>query len=323
MNQEGKDIVFLISLPRSGSTLLQRILAGHADIETTSESWLLLPQLYALREDGVFSEYSHITSSRAISDFCECLPDKKNTYLKIIRGAVISCYEASRKKNARFYLEKTPRNNLVLEEIVSMFPESKYIFLWRNPAAIVASMINSFSNGKWGIYRQEIDLYKGLENMLDAERLNIKYRYDLKYEDLVVSPSMIAKEIFDFLDLPFDKLHLSDTPLQGRMGDKSGIKEYPRVSSLSLDKWKCSFSNGLRKRWLKRYLNNIGQENLSAMGYSKSDLMKDISSIDTGYRYLFSDCIRMIYGLLDARCQLSLIRRLHKQNEKKRKYVLQ
>jgi hypothetical protein len=39
--------LFLLSLPRSGSTLAQRILAAHAGIATTSEPWILLPYLYA------------------------------------------------------------------------------------------------------------------------------------------------------------------------------------------------------------------------------------------------------------------------------------
>ncbi len=323
---DDKNIIFLISMPRSGSTLLQRVLAGHTDINTTSESWLLLPQLYALQEEGVFSEYSHITSSRAITDFCECLPGQKMVYLNIIKQAIIDCYKASTKDNAQFYLEKTPRNNLILKDICSMFPNSKYIFLWRNPAAIVASMISSFSGGKWNIYRQEIDLYKGLKNMLDADNLNIKYRYDLKYEDLATSPSVVTTELFHFLGLSTsstDKRGLGEVSLLGRMGDKSGVHEYKKISTLSLDKWQSSFSNTLRQRWLKNYLNDIGSENLSKMGYSKSDLMKAISSIEPGTQSLFSDFIRMTYGVLDARYQISLIRRLRKQNKGKIKYVLQ
>ncbi|MCF6355774.1 MAG: sulfotransferase [Candidatus Polarisedimenticolaceae bacterium] len=321
-----KNIIFLISMPRSGSTLLQRILANHTDINTTSESWLLLPQLYALQEEGVFSEYSHITSSRAINDFCSCLSGEKKAYLDVIKRAIIDCYKSSTKSNARFYLEKTPRNNLILKDICSMFPDARYIFLWRNPAAIVASMINSFSDGKWNIYRHEIDLYKGFKNMLDADSFDIRHRHDIKYEDLATSPSVVTKELFRFLDLPTsstDKPVLGDVSLLGRMGDKSGVQEYKQISALSLDKWKSSFPNTLRQRWLKSYLNDIGSENLSKIGYSKSELMRAISSIESGSKYLLSDFIRMTYGALDARYQISLIRRLRKQNKGKRKYVLQ
>ena len=62
--------IFLFSLPRSGSTLAQRIIASHAEIATTAEPWLLLPCLYALRHGGVYAEYSQATAVKAIRDFC-------------------------------------------------------------------------------------------------------------------------------------------------------------------------------------------------------------------------------------------------------------
>lgn len=50
--------MFLISQPRAGSTLLQRILGSHPDIHTVSEPWLMLQPLYALRPDGYRAEYN-------------------------------------------------------------------------------------------------------------------------------------------------------------------------------------------------------------------------------------------------------------------------
>ncbi|MBA3701438.1 MAG: sulfotransferase [Rubrobacteraceae bacterium] len=41
--------LFLLSLPRSGSTLAQRFLAAHDAIATASEPWILLPYFYTLR----------------------------------------------------------------------------------------------------------------------------------------------------------------------------------------------------------------------------------------------------------------------------------
>lgn len=42
----GKNLIFIVSQPRSGSTLLQRILSAHSQICTTSEPWLALPLLW-------------------------------------------------------------------------------------------------------------------------------------------------------------------------------------------------------------------------------------------------------------------------------------
>ena len=45
----GENLIFIISQPRSGSTLLQRMLSGNKDIKTSAETWLMLHPLYAVR----------------------------------------------------------------------------------------------------------------------------------------------------------------------------------------------------------------------------------------------------------------------------------
>ena len=56
---------FIISQPRAGSTLLQRLLATHPQIQTIGEPWLAIPFVYALREKGVTAEYIHVSQYRA------------------------------------------------------------------------------------------------------------------------------------------------------------------------------------------------------------------------------------------------------------------
>ena len=68
--------IFLFSLPRSGSTLLQRLLGGHPDIMTVSEPWLLLPLCYALKAEGLLSEYNNGWATKAINDFIMEFPNK-------------------------------------------------------------------------------------------------------------------------------------------------------------------------------------------------------------------------------------------------------
>jgi len=320
-----ENIIFLISMPRSGSTLLQRILANHAEIASTSESWLLLSQIYALKEGVAFSEYSHTAASRAVNDFCECLPNGREEYLSTVKELLIKNFSHVSGSHKNIYLEKTPRNNLILKELVEMFPNSKYIFLWRNPASVVASMIDSFAGGKWNIYRQEIDLYAGYENMLSAESLNISKRIDIRYEDLVSMPEEKTNELLQFIGLD-SKTNVSDfvnTKLKGRMGDPTGVKEYSTISTKSLHKWEKTFSNPLRKKWLTNYIQNIDGEDLRRIGYDKDSILKSIVLIKNSYTNFFSDSIRMIYGALDRKFQISLIRRLNGINKGKRKYTLQ
>jgi len=55
-DDQGSNLIFILSLPRSGSTLLQRILGGHSQVHTVAEPWLMLNPLYALRETGIEAE---------------------------------------------------------------------------------------------------------------------------------------------------------------------------------------------------------------------------------------------------------------------------
>ena len=51
--------IFIFSITRSGSTLLQRVIAAHEGVATVSEPWVLLPYLYTLRE-GAWSPSTRI-----------------------------------------------------------------------------------------------------------------------------------------------------------------------------------------------------------------------------------------------------------------------
>lgn len=319
-----ENIVFIFSLPRSGSTLLQRMLVKHSKVASTSESWILLPQIYAFRENCTFSEYSQTAASRALNDFCDCLPGGKSKYLGHIKLAVMQSFSEAAGENI-IYLEKTPRNLLILEEIVHMFPNSKYIFLWRNPASIVSSMINSFADGKWNLYRQEIDLFAGLENMLKADKLNIPHRIDLNYEDLVTDPSSCTQKLMDFIgvDVEINGDALIANKFSGRMGDPTGIKKYSDISTNSIDNWAATFCNPLRRRWLNNYIEHIGNENLIRMGYDIQQIRAKLYSQKGVYSRLLSDALRMVYGCLDREFHLSIILRLRKKNKGRRKYSLQ
>lgn len=52
----GGNLGFLVSLPRSGSTLLQRIVSNHPDIHTVAEPWFMLHPLYALKRGEFIAE---------------------------------------------------------------------------------------------------------------------------------------------------------------------------------------------------------------------------------------------------------------------------
>ena len=284
--------IFLLSLPRSGSTLVQRLLAAHPAISTAPEPWILLPQVYALRERGGFADYGHVPAARAIGEFAERLPDGVGAYRSMIRELALGLYEAASDDGAEYFIDKTPRYHLIAGDLFEIFPEAAFVFLWRHPVAVACSIAETWSGGRWNLERWRRDLFDGPGNLVDAFEANSERAIAIRFEDLLTEPDRSLGEIFSYLGLP-------DAPdvvgsfgsvrLDARMGDPTGVTRYDEVSREPLDRWKASISNPLRKRWSKRYLTRLGPDRLATMGYDLPGLLAELDAIPVGARRLSSD----------------------------------
>jgi hypothetical protein len=293
--------LFLLSLPRSGSTLAQRILAAQEPIATVSEPWLLLPYLYTLREHGIYAEYNHLVAVQAVEDFCALLPGGRNDYVAEIRELALRLYDKASPRGTRYFLDKTPRYHLISDEIVASFPEAKYLFLWRNPLAVVASIIETWAGGKWNLYRFKVDLFDGIESLIRTYERHKDKVHAMRYETLITNPEETWVEVFRYLDLPFDRAaleHFANVELVGRWGDHSGTRKYAKVSSDPLEGWRQTLNNPIRKAWCRRYLRWIGRDRLAVMGYDLDGLIAELDSLPTAYRRIGSDVGRGCWGVI-------------------------
>ena len=115
--------IFIFSLPRSGSTLLQSLVASHPDVGTASEPWLLLPLVYGRRVRGVHAEYRHRLAAAAVDEFIRQLPRGRSSYNEAVRDVVLRLYTEASGENRRYFLDKTPRYHLIVNEIADLVPE--------------------------------------------------------------------------------------------------------------------------------------------------------------------------------------------------------
>ena len=90
-----KSPIFLFSLPRAGSTLLQRVLMSHKDVASVAEPWLMLPFSYAYKREGILTEYAHSVSYAAFEDFIGNLPNKEDDYYNALRNFAFTIYAGS------------------------------------------------------------------------------------------------------------------------------------------------------------------------------------------------------------------------------------
>ena len=161
-------LIFLISQPRSGSTLIQKLLGAHSNIYTRSEPWLMMNSLYGLKDSGIYAEYNVEIEQAAFNSFIDDLPEGKNTYIRELRKMSLELYSYYLSgTNETFFLDKTPRYYLVINELLDVFPQARFIFLIRNPLAVLGSIINTWSKQNWfDLSSSKYDLIKAIDEII-------------------------------------------------------------------------------------------------------------------------------------------------------------
>lgn len=302
--------IFVFSVSRSGSTLVQRVIAAHEGVATVSEPWILLPHLYMSRPYGVIAEYQHKSLVRAIEDFCRELPEEGEDYRAELRGLVLRLYEKAAGEEARYFLDKSPPYCLIAEEIIRLFPEGKFVFLWRNPLSIVASIIETWKPWHPTLFRS--DLFIGLPRLIAASGAHSAHTHSVRFEDLVAGDERQWRALMDYLGIEFEPDALSrfsEVELNGRMGDPTGVKRYSTLSPEPQEKWKGTLANPLRKEWCRRYLRFLGDERLAVMGYDGERIIRELSSQPTSINNLVPDLGRLISDIAKEPIRTQIRRR--------------
>lgn len=295
------NIIFLISLPRSGSTLLQRILAKHPEISTRTEPWLLLPLLYMIKEEGVLADYSHKHSYFAIKDFLGSIDQGELHFESCVRQFANSLYKCACDHDESFFLDKTPRYTIIANQLLEIFPDEKFIFLWRNPLSIIASIIKTFRGNKFMFLGNTVDLYDGFDCFFNSYEQNKEKIFSIKYEDFITNSNKHLNDLFEYLALePDSKIleNFADVVLSGTYGDKTGYLRNGHLNRDSINIWKTIINNPLRKMWCKRYLKWIGPRRLNEMGYSYYTLITELKNVPNNYNGIISDFIYLTVSYL-------------------------
>ena len=294
MSYRGDNLVFIISQPKAGSTLLQRIVAGHPDIQTSAETWLMLHPVYGLRKTGITTNYNANWAATGVREFLDHYADGAETYREGVRRFAESIYGSVLEKHGkRLFLDKTPRYTMIVDELYELFPAAKYILLIRNPLAVLKSELHTYVKGDWPVLSQFAP------DLLDAPRRLVAARsklgdsaLEVRYENLVTSPESTVRSLCKFLDIEFDSgmLDYSDTPApKGRMNDPVGIHQHTGVSPASLDKWKQLGTDGQLRHFALQYLAAVGDKTITELGYDAAGLRQEIeqATVEQEARHLY------------------------------------
>jgi hypothetical protein len=240
-----RSLIFVIGPPRSGSTLLMRMLSSHSAIYSRAEPHLLTPLAHLGFYDTVdAAPFDHLQAQQSVRELVADLPRGENDYLDACRAYTDLLYGrvlAARGKGKPLFLDKTPANALVLPFIAKLYPQARYVVLTRHPAAIWSSYANSFFDGDYIAARKFNPV---LNRYVPAMARFIRERpvpfVRVGYEDLVRNPEDAMRRVFEFLGVPFEAAAIDygqhEHEAKG-LGDPLGVQQHSRPVTDSVEKW--------------------------------------------------------------------------------------
>lgn len=269
-------LVFVISPPRSGSTLLQRMLGSHSQIFTHPEPHLITPLAYLGFHDTVDkAPYDHINAAEAIRLFVHGLPNEEQDYLDALRCYADTMYgRMLATSSRRMFLDKTPAYGLVLPFLTKLYPQAKYVVLTRHPLAIFSSYANSFFEGDWHTAHEFNPI---VERYVPAMAKLLRDRpvplVHVGYEDLVAEPEKHLERIFAFLGLenePEAVQYGERFQAKKGPGDPISVEKHDRPVTDSTMKWAAELREDSRKAELaRRMIERLEDEDLETWGFPR------------------------------------------------------
>src|SRR3954464_9285160 len=138
----GANLVFILSTPRAGSTLLGAILGNHSRLFSPNEPWLLLA-LHSLTEEksraGAWSN-EHL-AALALRDLLS-----EAQFREACRAFALSAYNQKLEQAGKLiFIDKTPRYGQILPFLDELFPDAKKIWLQRNPLDVAVSFASMWN----------------------------------------------------------------------------------------------------------------------------------------------------------------------------------
>ena len=188
--------IFVVGLPRSGSTLIEQIIASHSLVEGTHELSELTLAMQSTRDRF------NITKR-----FPEALSFFNDEYWGMLGDDYLSNTEKYR-TNKLFFIDKNPNNFTFIGAIRLAIPNAKIINARRHPLdSCYGSFKQLFASGQPFSY----DLVELGEYYMEYQRIMEHWHavcpgfiLDVNYEEVVSELDNQVKRILDFCDLPFE-----------------------------------------------------------------------------------------------------------------------
>jgi hypothetical protein len=198
------DPIFIVGLPRAGSTLVEQILASHSRVEGTMELQDIMAMAARLggpRDRAQESSYPEVLAGLSAEE-CRALGE---SYIEQTR--------IQRKTDKPFFIDKMPNNFLHIGLIRLVLPRAKIIDARRHPMACCFSGFKqNFAQGQrytyslehiGRYYRDYVDLMAHFDEVLPGKM------HRVIYEHMIEDTEGEVRRLLEYCELPFEAATLS------------------------------------------------------------------------------------------------------------------
>jgi tetratricopeptide (TPR) repeat protein len=221
--------VFVLGMPRSGTTLTEQIIASH-------------PQAHGAGELRDLMLTLQTTASGALAPFPQCLDDLTPERIARMGGDYLQRLRAHA-PGAKRITDKMPANYLGLGVIPLLLPRAKIVHVQRDPVDTCLSCFTRLFNR-----RQEAtyDLYELGRHYANYQRLMAHWRallpagsfLDVQYEDIVADMEGQARRLIDYCELPWDAACLAFHETRRNVRTASVTQVRQPIYSSSVQRWR-------------------------------------------------------------------------------------
>lgn len=193
--------IFIVGMPRSGTTLLDSIISAHSKVASAGE--------VAYMSQFLNGKYENYSEHSTICNYLDNMSGWDDSDLKEIATNYIKSLRVFSTK-ADYIVDKMPHNFLHIGIIQKLFPRSRFIHIKRNPIACCLSIYKQNFNS-FHAYGTDLDYlteyYKKYLDLMAFWKAHIVEEnfLEIDYEDLVLNKEASIEQILNFLGLDYEE----------------------------------------------------------------------------------------------------------------------